>query len=415
MSALEDKIVKAKTRMILNQPFFAQIAVSLQFVNTDDMGEGVSKQITTMATDGTHVYWNPQFVEELSLDEVTGVIAHEVMHVVWLHMLRRGDRNHTLWNIAGDYAINPTVMDAGFILPRDPKYKGLYDEKYRNWTADAIYNDLLKDAVKIEMEFSADGDPDSGDDKGDGQGGKGKKVLWGAILDAKGKDGEPLSESQKRELEEEIKIKVKSAAEAAKSIGKLPGGLEGLIDAVGKPKINWKDYIQNWVSGKIPDDYSWTRPNRKMMTNYGIYMPRMQMNGAGIGVLSIDTSGSVSDEELRSFVREIVGVIEICNPEKLIIVQHDAIVQKIEEWQAGDDFSGLKIKGRGGTNITPVFKKLSDLDDPIDWMIVFSDMEISDWPPAKNWPEFPVLMCGTGPDTSPKDAPGTYLPLRDAI
>lgn len=414
MSHLEDKIVKAKTKMILNNPFFAAIAVSVEFINTDDMGEGFSKIYQTMATDGSHIYWNPTFVDELSVDEVAGVIAHEVMHIVWLHMIRRGDRHHTIWNMAGDYAINPTVLDAGFTLPRDPKYKGLYEDKYRNWTAEQIYNDLLKNAEQIEVQFSFDGEGD-GDDQKDGGGGQGKRKVWGAVIDAKGKDGKPLSEADRRSLEEEIKIKVKSAAEAAKAVGKLPGGLEGLIEAVGKPKINWKDYIQNWVSGKIPDNYDWSRPNRKFMTNYGIYMPRMKLNGAGIGVLSIDTSGSVSDDELRQFVREIVGVIELCNPEKLIIVQHDAILQSVTEWEQGEDFSSLKIKGRGGTNITPVFNKLNEMDEMIDWMILFSDMEIMDWPPASKWPDYPVLLCGTGPDTSPKDAPGTYLPLRDPI
>jgi predicted metal-dependent peptidase len=218
-----------------------------------------------------------------------------------------------------------------------------------------------------------------------------------------------------RQLEEDIKSNVLAAAEFAKSRGNMPGGLEGLIKAVGAPIVNWKAYIQEFVKGSRPDNYTWARANRKMLVNHGVYMPRIQLQGAGIGVLSIDTSGSVSDDELRSFVKEIIGMIELCNPDRLYIIQHDAIVQKVDEWEAGMDFDGLKIKGRGGTCIQPVFRKLEDIDDEINWMIVFSDMEIGDWPTPANWPDYPVLLCGTGRDTSPKGCGATYIPLKPAI
>ena len=64
-----------------------------------------------------------------------------------------------------------------------------------------------------------------------------------------------------------------------------------------------------------------------------------QLYNAGVGVLSIDTSGSVSDQELIEYVREVTGVIELCSPDKLYIIQHDAIVQREDEWEAGMDFS----------------------------------------------------------------------------
>lgn len=410
MSDAASKMTKAKTRLVLNHPFFAVIALRLEYIE--------SRHVPTMATDMVRVFWNPDFVDKLTVNEVAAVIMHECLHVAWLHGLRRGNRDPLLWNIACDFAINPVCLDAGAQLPmmggtkEKPNY--CYDAKYRDWSAPAIYEDLLKNAKKIT--FKIGGPPQEGDGQGEGQGqgqDDGQTPLWGEILDARGEDGKPLSEAERSELEEEIKIAVKSAAEQAKMRGKLPAGLEGLVEAVGKPKVNWRDYIQNWVSGKIPDNYTWTRPNRTMMANYGIYMPRMQLNGAGIGVLSVDTSGSVSDQELRDYVREIAGVIEICSPEKLYIIQHDAIVQRVDEWESGEDFSKLHIKGRGGTCIRPSFEyALNKIDEQIDWMICFTDMGIGDFPTAAEAPDFPVLWCATGPDIAPF---GTYLPLKDAI
>jgi len=400
-----DKMTKAKTRLVIHQPFFSVLALGLTYVETE--------MLPTMATDGKHIYWNPDFVEKLTIEECAGVIAHEVMHVAWLHMLRRGHRDPLLWNLACDYAINPVVLSSGLHLPLGKGYTKdnpdyCHDPKYKDWSAYSIYEDLLKNAEKNAKGISLNGDPK------DGSGGPqdGQKPLWGEVMDATGKEGKALSESEKRELEEEIKINVKQAAESAKARGKLPAGMEGLIAAVGKPKIDWKDYIQNWVSGRIPDNYTWVKPNRRMMVNYDIYMPSMQLNGAGIGVLSIDTSGSVSDKELQEYITEIVGVIEICNPEKLYIIQHDAIVQKVDEWNAGDDFSKLHIKGRGGTCIKPSFEKVKEFDETIDWMICFTDMGICDFPSAEQAPEFPVLWAATGPDNAPF---GTYIPIRDAM
>lgn len=416
MSEAEDKLTKAKMRLVYNHPFFAQLALGLPMVEAPWLVP------PTMATDMQNIYYHPKFVENHSVNELAGVICHEVMHVAWLHGTRRDNRDHKLWNIACDFAINPTVLDAGLALPPN----GLYEDKYRNMTAQAIYADLLKRKEEFEEMMKNFPQIVGGGDPGDGEGqGDPSKTIHGAVLDpsqvpgngngdeeGEGQGGRQLSQAEVDALENEIKIKVKQAYEAAKSIGKAPGGMEGLIEAVGKPSINWHEYIQAWVKGHTPDDYTWSRPRRTMLANHRVYMPSMELRGAGVGVLSIDTSGSVSDEELRKYVTEIVGVIEMCKPDKLIIIQHDAIIQKIEEWEAGDDFSSLKTKGRGGTCIAPVFKHLETLDEPVDWMICFTDMGICDYPKAEKAPAYPVLWAATGPDNAPF---GTYIPVKDAM
>jgi predicted metal-dependent peptidase len=416
-----DKVTKAKNLLVFDHPFFSMVALRLEYLECETLPDG--RKCETMATDMKRVFFSKDFVDKLTTEQVAAVIAHETLHVCFLHGIRRGPRDPLLWNIACDYAINLIVKDAGLHLPMNLPGGGkpCIDEKYRDWPAAKIYEDLFKDAKKVKLRLRRNG-TGQGQEKQDGQGGGNQpqdgeggddpngEVLIGEILDATGEDGKPLSDGDRAELEEEVKIAVKQAAENAKAIGKLPGSLAGLVEAVGKPTINWKEYIQTWVSGRIPDNYTWVRPNRKIMANYGIYMPRMQLNGAGVGVLSIDTSGSVSDAELRKYVTEIAGVIEICNPEKLYIIQHDAVIQDIYEWNAGDEFTRLQIKGRGGTCIQPSFKQAEKFDEQIDWMICFTDMEIGDWP--KQAPDFPVLWAATGGDNAPF---GTYINLRDNI
>jgi predicted metal-dependent peptidase len=407
-----DKITRAKTKLVLKHPFFSIIALALIFKNAIEDGMA---SVTTMATDGKHVWWDENFVDKWSVLEICGVICHEVLHVVFLHCFRRGNRDPLLWNIACDYAINHIVLDAGLPLPPD----ALFEEKYRNWLVDAIYDDLLQNMPTVTGEWMIEGQPcDDGNPsnqpgkKGDRGTVKARKPLWGTVTEPKNEDGSPMSEAEQTELTEEIKVKVLQAAEAAKSIGKLPKALEGLIKAIGKPTVNWKEYIQAWVSGKTPDDYTWRKPNRKMLGLYNMILPSIQLNGAGVGILSIDTSGSVSEKELQLYIREIVGVIELCNPDKLFIMQHDANVNRIDEYEAGDLFDSLKITHRGGTRIAPSFKAAAKIDEKVDWMICFTDMGINDFPSASEAPDFPVLWAATGPDIAPF---GTYLPLRDAL
>jgi predicted metal-dependent peptidase len=408
-----DRVTQAKAMLIFNQPFYATIASSIEIVFLDDGEKTLDGQvIETMATDMERIYVNRKFAEGLDISECAGVLMHEVLHIAFMHGLRRGYRDPLLWNLACDYAINPIVLESGGKLPilpggtpDDPGY--CYDKKYVGWSANQIYEDLLQNAPKKKIKLRLNGGSKGGDNDGskEDQG----TPLWGEILDPINEDGSTKSQSEVTQLEEDIRVGVKQAADRAKAIGKLPGSLKGLIEAVGKSKVDWHEYIQRWVTGLTPDNYTWRRPNRKIYANYGIYMPSIEFNGSGVGALSIDTSGSVSNEELVKYITEITGVIELCNPDKLYLIQHDAVVHSVTEWDAGEDFRSLKITGRGGTNITPSFEKIEELDD-VDWMIIFSDCEIGDWP--KEEPDFPLLICTTGSEVIPY---GTLINLRDPL
>ena len=98
MSNKIDTLVKAKAALILDQPFFASILLSMPMIEDTN--------ILTMATNGDEIRYNPKFLDTLGLPETVFVLAHETMHCVFQHMTRRGTRDHNKWNIAGDYVIN---------------------------------------------------------------------------------------------------------------------------------------------------------------------------------------------------------------------------------------------------------------------------------------------------------------------
>ena len=132
MSA-QHKIVTARTQLLLDNPFFGNIAMRLNLIESD--------QFDTMATDGSSIWFNPAFVDKHTNAHLKGVLAHEVCHVIFKHHLRRGQRDPNNWNTAADYAINSSLVDAGFSLPED----GLIDLAYRGQSAEDIYRKFFDD------------------------------------------------------------------------------------------------------------------------------------------------------------------------------------------------------------------------------------------------------------------------------
>ena len=100
-----DKLVTARIALLLKHPFFGNLATRLKLVNADDW-------IPTAGTDGRHFYYNTKFIDSLTPKEAEFLFGHEVLHNVFEHMLlRQGDRQPVLWNIAADYAVNQILVE----------------------------------------------------------------------------------------------------------------------------------------------------------------------------------------------------------------------------------------------------------------------------------------------------------------
>ena len=118
---------KARASLLLSAPFFGALAIRLQ------LEEHAATDV--MAVDGKTLRYNPEKALALPFDQLKAVIAHEVMHCAAGHPFRRGTRDFERWNTACDYAINPIIRDAGFILPPGAYLDPVYDGK----SAEAIY------------------------------------------------------------------------------------------------------------------------------------------------------------------------------------------------------------------------------------------------------------------------------------
>lgn len=362
-----DKLARAKTRLLIRQPFFGSCALSLAFVE--------SQEIETMATDGRSIFYSADFVDQHTEEQIRGVIAHEVLHVVFKHTLRRGERDKDRWNVACDYAINDILIFArekdkngdlvnSFELPEG----GLFDQQYSDLSAEAIYDRLPSDATD-------------------------KAASWGMVLDMTNPDGSDMTDAERKMAEVDIEQKVFIAAASAKAVGKLPAQIEQLVERMKRSQVDWRDVLRRFVGGDQPDDYSWSRPHRKAYHQYRMVMPSVDKIGTGDVVIAIDTSASVSQGELMHFLGEMNAISDELSPRSITVIACDSAIQNVTTYEQGEVIENFSAMGRGGTRVRPVFDYIDEHQLPVDNLVYLSDLEIRDYP--NEAPDYPVMWVGT--------------------
>jgi predicted metal-dependent peptidase len=402
-SSTEARIQKARTRLLLDHPFFGSLLFRLKGRETSS--------IPTMATDGVSLFYNPAFVETLSSPELAGVLAHEVMHPALQHHTRRADRSATRWNMACDYAINPLLVDAGLILPKDV----LLEDRFRGMNAERIYNLLMEEEPKNQQQSETGGDseekPESRKDQGETKEESVDETNApetpggiGQILDAP----MPADDEGKTEAEQarDWQIAVEQAETLAKLAGKAPAGLGRALEGAAEAAVNWRELLRRLWSETTPADYSWMRPNRRHIWQ-GLYLPGIMREGVGEVAIAVDCSGSISARQLALFEAEIRSIIEGQRPERVYVLYFDAAVQKVETYEAGQRID-LNPVGGGGTEFGPSFEWLDARGIRPQSMVFLTDLYGS-FPPAA--PSYPVLWASTGGRNAPF---GQVIPMQAA-
>lgn len=321
LDELQRKVGKAKSLLILDHPFFGTACTKRPIIYTDT--------VPTAAMSATgQMYMNVDFCAPLSVQQLMFLLAHETMHYMLAHGLRRGHRDPQAWNVAADKVINDTLIDAG--------------------VGDFIDGGITLDGAR---EMAAESLYDENDD-GDGQGPGG---LGNDIGDPTDADGQPLDDATIHQLEAEAKIDAIQSAKAAKAVGKLPASIERMVEELVNVSTPWYDILERFMAGKIKDGYSWNRPNRRFIAR-NIYIPGTDyVPKMGPVVIGVDTSGSIGPDEIAMFNGHINRIIDTCNPEVVHVVYCDYDVAGVDEYTPEDFPVTIQCKGGGGTSFKPVF------------------------------------------------------------
>ncbi len=329
----EDKIIRARVRLLLNSPFFGAMATRLKIIDA-------SKWVPTAATDGKHFYYNVDFINSLDRQEMHFLFGHEVMHVCYDHMSRRGSKIPQLWNMAADYVINLELVEQGIgtIIQKTGEIEPCYDTKFKGMNSEEVYNILLKEYEKDKekfqfKEFDIHLDGSGGDEDGTGENGP-----------------IPMTPEERAMLKEIVKQEMIRAAKQAGN-DKTPNSIRGMIDDFVDPKMDWRTLITQEILSTLKSDYSFMKPSKKSWSTGGIMIPGMPNDFKADIAVAIDTSGSITEDMVRNFMSEVKGIMEQFKDYDLRLWTFDTSVHNPQLFTPDnvDDIDTYHIKGGGGT------------------------------------------------------------------
>ena len=353
-------LITARVGLLLKHPFFGNIATRLSLVNADEW-------CPTAAVDGRRMYYNSRFIVKHTVAQLQFLFAHEVLHCIYDHLGRRGDRDPQLANCAQDYVVNDDLVQyhiGDMIKPClwDPKYRGMsWEEVY-----DELYDQMDKVSLEQLVELMLDEHLD-----GEGEGGVGG--------DGDGKDGDQqgkrpaLSDTEREQIKQEIKEAMLTAAQTS-GAGNLPAGVKRLIENMTDPKINWRELIAQDIAACFKNDYSFTRPNKRG-AHIDAILPGM-IPGQKIDVCVFnDCSGSMTDSMLRDIHSEVKGIMQTFQEFDLHLGTFDTDVYNFQTFTTDniDDIDQYEMKGGGGTNFESVYNFLKERDIMPKKLIIFTD------------------------------------------
>jgi predicted metal-dependent peptidase len=421
------RVMKARVQLAMDHPFWGFLVMRMPMYPL----EGDNDWLDTAAVDAKgNLYFNKDFMATLTLPWTEFVLAHEVMHIVNRTIARMPvGCNHQVWNLAADQVGNTMLIDAGFECP-DVLRKGVQTDEISDhirgadpkgehghstfMTIPQRYYELINEpppeceACKQGIPFPGQGEGD-GEEKSDQAGGNqdgnagdaGDKDQDGASGGHSHGDGKPcdhkgsgspsagspehtcenwchsgaavdISQASPQDLHD-WQQNIMAAAETCAGRGDLPGWMEDYLAEITKPTVTWKDKVRYIAQPIFRGKYHYHRPNRRE-DSIGCRMPRRKPMPKA-AVITMDTSGSISDGFLNQSATETLGLMNQLGCEEVYVFFHDTNCYHYEK-MTRKTVAKLKVT-RAGTSHVHVFEKIDEVfkGKPPGVVICFTDLD----------------------------------------
>lgn len=315
-----NRLLLARMRILCNHGFYGLLLMHMIY--------SIDEGCETAYTDGERIAFSPTFLEELSDKELDFVMMHEILHVVLQHCLRGEDKDNERYNIAADIVINSTIMHEN-----DDKASSITLSKYgesMHIAPDGKEGYLYTAEEVYEMLQSKQKDSDSGNEKSKKAGNvASKNGRAGKVQQSRKNMDKPVAKrwddhSQWGKFEEDSRLRdvwVKNFAECCEAInvrdksnnrGTLPMFAQRMLEKLKKPQTDWRTILNDFIQEEICD-YSFSPPDRRFQDS-PFFLPDFNEMGKNDNVSDIlffiDTSGSISDNDMTTAFSEIKGAID---------------------------------------------------------------------------------------------------------
>lgn len=387
---VEQKFAKIMLELRILRPFYSAVY--------EVMEKYESKAIETIGVSTDKMTYNHDFIDNCEFEDLVFIMLHEIAHIALMHVARRENREPLLWNIACDFYVNAIISkEFGLRFPNDStiqdgiKIRMPADVLYCSTIdvdedcAEDLYDQLMQQAKQngyMNALTSADGYGESYKfkvkGKGDGNSSQGlgsygynynrnvihdsfKEVDVNISVNSKMDlidNGEDQAEKQQRAN----KIVVDAAVRvdmSSSGIGSEPGLMETMARKLLNSEINWKRLLKKYLIAASSRDSTFSRPDKRMYYQNAIYPGQISDEANEVrGVkVCIDTSGSISDEDLGNFMGQ---VWQLCKTYKVRaeLIYWDAAIESTGTFTGYKEFERIDVYGRGDTDPTVVFDYL---------------------------------------------------------
>jgi predicted metal-dependent peptidase len=379
--------------------------------------EVFTRDVPTAATDGRHIFINPDYIDTLKPGEAIFVYAHEVVHAVERHPARGKHYEqqgtvmgkpfvHQFANVCADYVINAGLIEDGvgqmnpeWLYAADVSADEVWEKVYERKWQDPPPQPNNGGQGNPSTYRSSDKAPKGA--KGDAQAAK----QGGAFDELLDPPVDPVTGKVDLPSDTEYKEAIAAAAAAAKAMGKLPTRIARMVEDILEPQIQWRDKIRLTITGMIGRrKETWNRPDRrKLILNPIIMMPGRTGHGADTVAVVVDTSGSIyaDPKALGAFFGEMRGILADVKPKTVILIECDAQIRRVAEANSLDELEVARkrgVRGGGGTSFVPPFEYLEKEGIKPDALIYLTDLQGQ--MPDKA-PLYPVVWASIEKGTAP--------------
>lgn len=355
----QGRVVSAFRGVAVRLPWARDILYALTFVFTE--------KVKTMAVDERlRLYVNSEFVSGLTPDELEGVLAHEVLHVLLNHHKRMRPPWSTAKNLAADAEDNADLRRIRVVLPEGAVYPETIGGT-DNETAEEMLQRLKENACP-SLGKRADGLPDKAGVHGPGP--------WeeDAGADKPGVDPERVQAERLKSLEKALQAPP----------GTVPGGILREAERVLCP-LNWRLLLAGIVGSSVGKARNGWSIRRKHPAIGGKYvLPTLgRAKSPTIAVIG-DTSGSMG---VKALGQVLDVVLQAAHHARTFFIACDSEASKPREIKSRAD---VKLEGGGGTDFVPAFRAVEGIRPSPSVTIIVTDT-LGDWPEER--PRCGRVLC----------------------
>jgi predicted metal-dependent peptidase len=294
------KVMRAATALVIRHPFFGYMlfGASVKVLPSDS--------VPTMATDGVSIFCGVAFVHDEPAEILEFGLLHELLHIYFNHVARRGTRNARTWNIAADIFDNGQCSELlKWSIPTrfvQPVYWA------EGKSVEEIYDLLTPEALESLPTSNGVG---TGDDM--------MEPPTGEDLQA--------DKEWRRTFQQEVAQAKAMADRSVLAKRPLTAAVRDRMMKITKATLPWGTILRGDLSSDLGfDEATYCPPKVKY---YPIILPQTRSTKERVLLLGIDISASVTDELIKIFISNVMSAA--LRATKTIVVTFDQVQRDYHE------------------------------------------------------------------------------------